>query len=453
MSRLISTSGWGRLALVGLAAFTFSVPAMAQDAGRMAQVVQSSTDAEEFTGSVLVARDGEVLLDRGYGFANREWSIPNDGETRFRLGSVTKQFTAVSILILHERGLIDLDAPVKTWLPDAPAAWDGVTVRHLLSHTSGIPNFTDFDDYEAHKTEAATLDSLIARFRDRPLEFRPDQGWNYSNSGYILLTAIIEKASGQPYAQFVTETLFQPLGMTDTGYDTHAAILPHRASGYTPTATGIVNTDYLDMSIPQGAGGLYSTTRDLLKWEQGLFGGRLLKPESLTLLTTVRRDNYAMGLMVAEADGNTTISHGGGIEGFNTWLGYDPDRHLTVVVLGNLNGGAPGQLGASLMTLARGGAVVLPNERQAIQVSPEALQAYVGVFELAPTFTLTMTVVDGKLMTQATGQQAFELHPQAPDSFFLREVDAQVTFTRDASGAVDAAVLHQGGRDSRAPKK
>lgn len=454
MSRFISTSGLGRLALVGLTAFTLTgVPAFAQDADRMAQVVQSSTDAEEFSGSVLVARDGEVLLDRGYGFANREWAIPNDGETRFRLGSVSKQFTAVAIMILHERGLVDLDAPVKTWLPDAPAAWDGVTVRHLLSHTSGIPNFTDFDDYEARKTQAATLDSLIAGFRDRPLEFQPDQGWSYSNSGYILLTAIVEKASGQSYTQFVTDTLFQPLGMTDSGYDSHAAILPHRASGYTPTAAGIVNADYVDMTIPQGAGALYSTTRDLLKWEQGLFGGRLLKPESLALLTTVRRDNYAMGLMVAQADGATTISHGGGIEGFNTWLGYDPERRLTVVVLGNLNGGAPGQLGASLMTLARGGTVVLPNERQAIQVAPEALQAYVGVFELAPTFTLTMTVVDGKLMTQATGQQAFELHPQAADSFFLREVDAQVTFTRDASGAVDAAILHQGGRDSRAPKK
>lgn len=419
----------------------------------MDEVVRASVEAEEFSGSVLVARDGEVLLDRGYGLANREWSIPNDGDTKFRLGSVTKQFTAVAIMILNERGLVDLDAPVKTYLPDAPAAWDGVTVRHLLTHTSGVPSFTDFDDYEALKTLPATMDSLIARFRDRPLDFQPGEGWDYSNSGYVVLTAVVEKASGESYADFVAETLFQPLGMNDSGYDSHAAILPHRASGYAPTARGIVNADYVDMSIPQGAGALYSTTRDLLKWEQGLFGGRLLSPASLTLLTTPVRNRYAFGLVVTEAGGNTTVAHSGGIEGFNTHMAYDPARRMTVIVLGNLNGAGPDQVAGSLMALARGETVTLPNERRAVVVAPEVLRAYVGVYELAPTFAITVSVVDGKLMAQATGQDAFELHAESDSRFFLTVVDAQVTFTRDASGAVDGLILHQGGRDSRAPRK
>lgn len=419
----------------------------------MDQVVRASVEAEEFSGSVLVARDGEVLLDRGYGFANREWSIPNDGDTRFRLASVTKQFTAVAIMVLHDRGMVDLDAPVKTWLPDAPEAWDQVTVRHLLTHTSGIPNFTDFDDYEAQKTAPATLDSLIALFRDHPLDFQPGADWSYSNSGYILLTAIVEKASGKSYATFIDETLFQPLGMTDSGYDSHAAILPHRASGYTPTAQGFVNADYVDMSIPQGAGGLYSTTRDLLKWEQGLFSGQLLSPESLALLTTPVRNQYAFGLFIREGDGNTTIGHSGGIEGFNTYMAYDPDRRVAVIVLGNLNGPGPDQLGGALLALSRGEAVTLPSERQVISVSPELLQEYEGVYELAPTFAIAMSVVDGKLMAQATGQSAFELYAESPDAFFLRVVDAQITFTRDASGAVDGLILHQGGRDSPARKR
>ncbi len=419
----------------------------------MDQVVQASLAADEFSGSVLVARDGEVLLDRGYGFANREWSIPNDGDTKFRLGSLSKQFTAVAIMILNERGLVDLDAPVKTYLADAPATWDAVTVRHLLTHTSGVPSFTSFDDYEASKTLPATIDSLIARFRDRPLEFQPGEGWDYSNSGYVLLTAVVEKASGKSYAAFVAETLLQPLGMSDSGYDSHAAILPRRASGYAPTARGIVNADYLDMSIPQGAGALYSTTRDLLKWEQGLFGGRLLRPESLTLLTTPVRNQYAFGLMVTEAGGDTTVSHSGGIEGFNTHMAYDPARRMTVIVLGNLNGPGPDQVAGSLMALARGEAVTLPNERQAVVVAPEVLRTYEGVYELAPTFAITISVVDGKLMAQATGQDAFELHAESDSRFFLTVVDAQVTFTRDAAGAVDGLILHQGGRDSRAPKK
>jgi len=446
--------GVGRLALTGLTALLLSVaPALAQDVARMDQVVRASVEVEEFSGSVLVARDGEVLLDRGYGFANREWSIPNDGDTKFRLGSVTKQFTAVAVTILNERGLVDLDAPVKTWLPDAPAAWDGVTVRHLLAHTSGIPNLTAFDDYESLKTLPATIDSLIERFRDRPLDFQPGEGWRYSNSGYIVLTAIVAKASGQSYEEFVAETLFKPLGMTDSGYDSHAAILPRRASGYTPTAGGIVNTDYLDMSIPQGAGGLYSTTHDLLKWEQALFGGRLLRPESLTLLTTPVRNRYAFGLIVTEADGNRTFSHSGGIEGFNTYMAYDPDRRMTVIVLGNLNGPGPDQVGGSLLALARGQTVTLPTERQAIVVAPEALRAFEGVYDLAPTFAITVSLVDDRLMAQATGQSAFRLHAESADGFFLREVDARITFTRDASGSVDGLILHQGGRDSPARKR
>jgi CubicO group peptidase (beta-lactamase class C family) len=443
-----------RFALVSLTALLVScTPVLAQDIGRMDQIVRAAVDAEAFTGSVLVARDGEILLDRGYGFANREWSTPNDGDTKFRLGSLSKQFTAVAIMILNERGRVDLDAPVKTFLSDAPAAWDGVTVRHLLTHTSGVPSLTSFDDFQSLKTLPATLDSLIGRFRDRALDFQPGEGWSYSNSGYILLTAIVEKASGKPYAEFIAETLFQPLGMSDSGYDSHAAILPRRASGYTPTARGLVNADYVDMTIPQGAGALYSTTRDLLKWEQGLFGGRLLKPESLALLTTPVRNNYAYGLVVTEAGGNRTVGHSGGIEGFNTHLAYDPDRRLTVVVLGNLNGPGPDQVAGSLLALARGETVTLPNERQAVVVAPEVLRAYEGVYELAPTFAITVSLVGGKLMAQATGQQAFQLHPESDSRFFLREVEAQVSFTRDASGSVDGLVLHQGGRDSPARKK
>ena len=419
----------------------------------MDEVVRASFEADEFTGAVLVARDGEVLLDRGYGFANREWSVPNDGDTKFRLGSVTKQFTAVAIMLLNERGLVDLDAPVKTYLPDAPDAWDGVTVRHLLTHTAGVPNFTDFDDYGASKTLPATMDSLIGRFRDRPLDFQPGEGWSYSNSGYILLTAIVEKASGKSYAEFVAETLFQPLGMADSGYDSHAAVLPRRASGYAPTARGIVNADYIDMSIPQGAGALYSTTRDLLKWEQGLFGGRLLTPASLALLTTPVRNQYAFGLAVTQAGGNTTIAHSGGIEGFNTHMAWDPDRRMTVIVLGNLNGPGSDQVAGSLMALARGETVTLASERQAVAVAPEVLRSYEGVYELAPTFAITISVVDGKLMAQATGQDAFELHPESDSRFFLTVVDAQITFTRDDAGAVDGLILHQGGRDSPAPRR
>lgn len=419
----------------------------AQDVGRMDEVIRAAVDSEEFTGSVLVARGDEVLLDRGYGLANREWGIPNAGDTKFRLGSVTKQFTAVAIMLLVEGGKVDLDAPVKTFIPDAPATWDGVTVRHLLTHTGGIPDFTRDADFGTWNTQPATLVQLIGRFRDRPLDFQPGEQWSYSNSGYILLTAIVEKASGQSYTDFITARLLQPLGMTDSGYDTHAAILPRRASGYTPAPGGIVNADYADMTIPQGAGALYSTTRDLLKWEQGLFGGRVLRPESLTTLTTPYRNGYAFGLGVGEKAGHRIISHSGGIQGFNTVLSRDVDAGLTVVVLGNLNGPGPDKLGADLMTLAQGGTVTLAEERQAVALSSEAMQAYVGVYRLAPTFALTVSIIEGKLSVQATGQGVLEMFAEGPDAFFLRVVDARITFNRDAAGTITGLVLHQNGQE------
>ncbi|MGV9009456.1 serine hydrolase [Brevundimonas sp.] len=434
--------------LVAFSALTFAVaPAAAQDVARMDQVIRASSEANAFSGSILIARDGEILLDRGYGLANREWNIPNDGDTKFRLGSLTKQFTAVAILLLNEQGRVDLDAPIKTWLPEAPPTWDGVTVRHLLSHTSGMPDFTRADDYEALKTRPATSASLIARFRDRPLDFQPGERFAYSNSGYILLSAIIEVASGQSYADFVTANLLQPLDMNDSGYDRHDVILARRASGYAPTAHGVANADYVDMSIPMGGGGLYSTTHDLLKWEQGLFGGRLLNPQSMSALTTPVRNNYAMGLVVTRADGRKLIWHNGAIEGFNTYMAYDPTDRTAVIVLGNLNGEGPDKIGVDLVTLTRGGTVTLASERPSIVVAPEVLQSYVGVYELAPTFAITLSIVDGRLMAQATGQQAFPLTAEAADAFFLTVVDARITFTRDAAGAVQGLVLHQGGRE------
>lgn len=440
--------------LVAFSALVFAVgPVAAQDVARMDQVVRASSEADAFSGAVLVARDGRILLDQGYGLANREWNIPNDGDTKFRLGSLTKQFTAVAIMLLNQQGKVDLDAPIKTWLPEAPAAWDAVTTRHLLSHTAGIPNFTAFDDYETLKTRPATMAELIARFSDRPLDFAPGARFAYSNSGYILLSAIVEAASGQTYADFVTANLFAPLGMTDSGYDRHDAILPRRASGYAPGASGVVNADYVDMSIPTGAGALYSTTHDLLKWEQGLFGGRVLNPQSITALTTPVRNGYAMGLMVSEADGKKLVWHNGAIEGFNTYMAYDPGDRTAVIVLGNLNGEAPDKLGAALVTLARGGTVTLASERQAVTLSPQALQAYEGVYNLAPTFALTISVVDGKLMAQATGQPAFALTAEVEDAFYLTAVDAQITFTRDAAGAVEGLVLHQGGRNMPAKRQ
>src|SRR5262245_61989948 len=316
-----------------------AVVALAQNTdSRMDQIAQSYVSNRQFMGSVLVARGNEVLFSKGYGSANLEWQIPNASTTKFRLGSITKQFTAASILLLEERGKLKVEDPVKKHLPDAPAAWDKITIFNLLTHSAGLPNFTSFPDYRSTEAFATTPEKLVARFRDRALEFEPGDRMSYSNSGYVLLGYLIERISGDSYERFVQNNIFIPLGMKDSGYDSNSTVIARRAAGYEPGPNGPVNAGFIHMSIPHGAGALYSTTEDLLRWEQGLFGGKVLSAASLQKMTTPFKNNYAFGLVVANTPKGKRISHNGGIEGFNTSMAYYPDDKLTVVVLANLNG-------------------------------------------------------------------------------------------------------------------
>jgi CubicO group peptidase (beta-lactamase class C family) len=421
------------------------------DVARMEQAIKAYVPSR-FMGSVLVAQDGKVLLDKGYGFANLEWEVPNTPTTKFRLGSITKQFTAASILLLEERGKLKVGDPVKKYMPNAPVAWDKITIFHLLTHTSGIPSFTGFPDYESREAQAITPGRLVEWFRDKPLEFEPGTKWNYSNSGYALLGYLIEKISGESYSDFVQQNIFTPLGMKDSGYDSNSTIIAHRAAGYTPGKNGPVNAGFVHMSIPFSAGALYSTTEDLLRWEQGLFGGKVLKPASLAKMTTPFKQDYAFGLGVSTENGHKMIAHDGGIEGFNTALAYYPDDKLVVAVLANLNGPA-GQIAGNLAKAALGEKIVLPTERKEIKVSPEILKQYVGTYELTPNFSLAITLEDGQLVSQGTNQGKVPMFAESETMFFLKLVDAQIEFVKNEKGEVTNLVLHQNGRDIKGVRK
>jgi CubicO group peptidase (beta-lactamase class C family) len=419
---------------------------------RMEQVIQSFVTDKQFMGSVLVARGNEILLNRGYGFANLEWNIPDSPTTKFRLGSITKQFTAAAILLLEERGKLSVDDPVKKYMPDAPVAWDKITIFNLLTHTSGIPSFTSFPDYAKLEGFSTTPEELVARFRDKPLDFQPGEKWSYSNSGYVLLGYLIGKISGESYAQFLQDNIFKPLGMVNSGYDSNSAVIQNRASGYTHDQNGMVNAGYINMTIPLSAGGLYSTTEDLLRWEQGLFGGKLLSPSSLKKMTTPFKNDYGFGLAIHSINGHEEISHGGGIEGFNTILAYYPEDKLTVVVLANLNGSAPPEIAADLHTIAEGGSVVLTSERKVTKIDPKIFDGYVGSYQLAPNFILKVTREGDRFITQATGQGQVEIFPESDHDFFAKVVNAQITFVTNGQGQATELILHQGGRDQHAPR-
>ncbi|HXN73743.1 MAG TPA: serine hydrolase [Candidatus Acidoferrales bacterium] len=439
--------------LVTAAAALASASFGQENAPRMEQIVQSFVANKTFMGSVLVVRDKTVLFEKGYGSADLEWDIPNSPSTKFRLGSITKQFTAASIMLLEERGKLKIEDPVKKYMPDAPAAWDKVTIYNLLTHTSGIPSFTELPDYDSLEPFTTTSEKLVARFRDKPLEFEPGEKFKYDNSGYALLGYLIEKISGQTYAQFVQDNIFTPLQMKDSGYDSNSAIIMRRASGYTNGKQGIENAGFINMTVPFAAGSLYSTVEDLARWEQGLFGGKVLSAASLQKMTTPFKSNYAFGLAVSTANGHKVIEHGGGIEGFNTHLSYYPDDKLTVVVLANLNGDAPGNIAHKLASIAHGETVTLPSERREVAVAPAILANYVGTYALSPDFSLVITLEGGQLMSQATGQGKFPLFAESDTKFFLKTIDAQVEFVKNDKGEVTGLILHQGGRDTNATKK
>jgi CubicO group peptidase (beta-lactamase class C family) len=415
---------------------------------RMDQIVQSYVANKQFMGSVLVARGDQVLFSKGYGSANLEWQIPDTPATKFRLGSITKQFTAASILLLEERGKLKVEDPVKKYLPDAPAAWDKMTIFHVLTHTAGIPNFTSFPDYQPTEAIPTTPEKLIARFRDKPLEFEPGEKWNYSNSGYVLLGYLIEKISGESYEKFVQENIFTPLGMKDSGYDSNSAVIARRAAGYAPSPNGPLNAGFVHMSIPFAAGALYSTTEDMLRWEQGLFGGKVLSPASLQKMTTPFKSDYAFGLQVHTVNGHKVIDHSGGIEGFSTMLAYYPEDKLTLVALANLAPASSGAIVSQLALLAQGGTVTLQTERKEITLDPAVLARYVGAYRMAAGGEMLITLEGNQLSGQLTGQGALQIFPESETMFFLKVVNAQIEFpVTGPQRKATQLTLHQNGRD------
>lgn len=403
-----------------------------------------------FTGSALVARDGKVIFSKGFGMANAEWDIPNRPQTKFRLGSITKQFTAASILLLQERGKLAVQDPICKYVAECPKIWEPITIHHLLTHTSGIPSYTDVKspaEFRKLSQTPVTVTGFVDSFKPKPLEFPPGEKMKYNNSGYFMLGYIIEKVSGQSYEAFLQKNIFTPLKLAETGYDTHDRILKGRAIGYSRRNDARINSDYLDMTVPYAAGSLYSTVENLFAWNEALFSDKLLSAKSREAMMTVDQDNYAYGLVISKQFNRKIVSHGGGINGFSTILTRFPEEQITIVVLRNADYGntGPGQIGNDLAAIVLGEKYEIPRERLAIKVDPKLYDAYVGEYELAPNRIFTIRKEGDRLMATLTGQSQNELFPESETKFFLKTVDAQFTFVKDDKGTVTHLILHQGG--------
>ncbi|NMO18607.1 serine hydrolase [Pyxidicoccus fallax] len=314
----------------------------------------------QFNGTVLVADEKGVVFKKGYGSANFEWQVPNTPDTKFRIGSITKPFTAMVILQLVAEGTLKLDDKVTTHLPDyRKDTGDRVTIAHILHHTSGIPNYTTPEFFAGPSRDPYTVADFVKTFCSGDLEFEPGTKWAYSNSAYFLLGAIIEKVTGQTYAQALRQRVLDPLGMKDTGYDVTDTVLPKRASGYEAAPEGLVNASYLDMSLPYSAGSMYSTVEDLYRWDRALYTDTLLPAALKQRMFTPALENYALGWDTSPLqlhDGKTVLAglgHSGGINGFSTLLVRAPERKQVVILLDNTS------RSAKLMEMATGALSIL----------------------------------------------------------------------------------------------
>ena len=419
------------------------------------EYLQAQAKHNGFMGTVLLAHEGKPLFKRGYGFANVEWQIPNAADTKFRIGSITKQFTSMLIMLLREQGKVKLEDSLCVYLDPCPETWKPVTIHHLLTHTSGIPTYTGLAEWRKVNMVPHTIDQMIGFFRNLPLEWKPGEKYAYNNSGYFLLGVVIEKASGKKYEDALKEMILTPLGLKDTGYDWTATIIPKRAAGYMGMGEKMTNTAPLDMQQPYAAGSLYSTVDDLLKWDQALYTTRLLPDAAKKIMWTPALNNYAYGWNIRPPSetsfGYQWIAHSGGINGFSSMLIRIPDAKMTSIVLGN-NGTLPtGPIAQDMLNIYFGRPYKTPQPQQTVKVGSVVLDRYVGEYELQPGFTITISRKGEQLMAQATGQEAIELSAESETKFNAKIAGIAMTFVTGTDGVATELILHQGG-DRRAKK-
>lgn len=397
--------------------------------------------------AVLVVQDGKPILRKGYGMAELELGVPIAPDMVFRVGSVTKQFTAACILKLAEEGRLALDDPLTKFLPDFPTGGRRVTIEQLLTHTSGIRSYTDMPAWATRMREDWTLAELEAFFATQPFDFEPGERWHYDNSGYVLLGAILEKVTSKPYADVLADMIFRPLGMQDTRYGSDTPIVPRRVAGYVKAPGGaVVNAPFLSMTQPFAAGALVSTVDDLGRWQAALDSGRVLSAESRRKMWTPVRlpggaeTRYGFGWVIWNYQGHAVVEHGGGINGFVTANMRLPDDHVYVAVLSNCGGCA------DVRALALGAASVLigkpSDERPVVPVSAANLDRCAGTYRDSDGDDWIVSRKDDHLLL-AAGPRSWDAWPSSDSEFFLRDAVRTIRFVTDAKGTVTGMAIDE----------
>lgn len=423
-------------AMMTAAAVLAQFPAPPEDfAARAEALVKSYADDGQFQGTVLVKAKDTVIFQKSFGMANAESNTPFSSRTRFRIGSLTKEFTAAAILQLEEKGKLSLSDSITKYYPEAPAEWAAITVEHLLRHNSGIFNYTALDGFDFRKKR--TQEEVIATVHDKPLAFTPGTKFSYSNTGYSLLGLIVERVTKTSWRSYMAENVWKPAGLENTGYDRTERISPERAAGYQGDAQRLGNADFIDMSLPHAAGAIYSTAEDFARWLEALEGGSVISQESLRKMMVPGLAGYGYGVGRGRFLGVDYFAHDGGIHGFTTQFFRFPAERLTVVAFSNLQGAPVGQIASKLVETYANRSVAPATVRRAATWTTSQLESIAGRYAIPDGGTVEISLEDdGLVMTDSRiGNGIFPLYPMNADSLFTRLLPAQLTIVPGGAGA------------------
>ncbi len=401
--------------------------------------------------TLIVVKDGKTIVRKAYGMANVSKGVAMQPQAIMRLGSVTKQFTSTAIMLLAEEGKLSVSDPITKFLPDYPTLGKTITIEHLLTHTSGIANYNAKRAWRSQAAEDIGVVQMIDSFKNDPVDFEPGTQYAYTNSGYFLLGAIIEKVSGQPYPQFLQQRIFTPLGMTQTGYEGVDAVPGLRAVGYTPSMWGGFSVaSAISMSQAYAAGALVSNVDDLAKWDAAISSGKLLKSATWSqafkpyTMSTGKPSTYGYGWETSKVRDARQIGHGGDIHGFSVYALRLPEQNVYVALLSNTDAG----LVRPSVVAKKAAAIAIGNpypELRPIALDAATLASYAGDYKLTDQISRTVRPAKDCLQVVRAGRPTQDIFPLGADRFFLKDSLTQYRFERNAAGAVERLVLDDAG--------
>ncbi len=408
-----------------------------------------------FQGDVLIEKDGQILVRTAYGMSDVEKNIKNKNSTKFPIGSVTKQFTAMAVMQLQEKGKLDVKDKLSKYISDYPNG-DKITIYNLLTHTSGIPNFPSASDITAFKTEDIKTEDCINIFKNAPLDFEPGSRWSYSNSGYILLGYIVEKVSGISLENYLTQNIFTPLKMNNTGVCYKNGVKMFDSNGYTGYLEVQPTGDETLLKVAFGAGFMYSTIDDLSKWADALSSEKLVSKKTMDQIfkpyeNTLADGFYGYGWFVPES-GTGEIHHGGNTVGFTSMMSVDFDKKLNVIILSNKGYSDLTTVKNTLRNIVLGENYSVPEELKETSINSKDYGNYTGTYQSDQGWKIIISRDNKNFYAQLTGQGKVEIFPKSDTEFFYKKVDAHITFVKDSEGLIKSLVFNQNGQKITADK-